>query len=69
MESDLSLSLKGGGESVSQLPLKDQAFSNFPNQNPRFEQQLEEPTPLPDGAVAPGHRGSHQKYRKQPHAQ
>jgi hypothetical protein len=29
---------------------------------------LKKPTPLPGGAVAPGRRGSHQKYRKQPHA-
>jgi hypothetical protein len=57
-----------GGESVSQSSLKVQEFSTFPDQNPRFEQQLEEPTPLPDGAVAPVRRGSHQKYRKQPHA-
>jgi hypothetical protein len=26
-----------GGESVSQSPLKDQAFSNFLDQNPPFE--------------------------------
>jgi hypothetical protein len=37
MESDLSLSLKGGGESVSQLPLKDKAFLTFLGQNPPFE--------------------------------
>ena len=27
----------GGGESVCQSPLKDQAFSTFPDQNPPFE--------------------------------
>jgi hypothetical protein len=26
-----------GGESVGQLPLKDKAFSTFPDQNPPFE--------------------------------
>jgi hypothetical protein len=31
--------------------LKDSAFSNFPDQNSRFEQQLEEPTPV---RMAPG---------------
>ena len=39
-----------GGESVSQSRLKDQVFSTFTNQNPRFEQQPEEAY-APSGAV------------------
>jgi hypothetical protein len=33
--------LPDGGESVSQSPLKDQAFSTFLDQNPPFELPLE----------------------------
>jgi hypothetical protein len=40
------VSITYGGESVSQSPLKDQEFSTFPGQNPRFEQQPEKPTRL-----------------------
>jgi hypothetical protein len=29
--------MRSGGESVSQLPLKDKAFSTFPDENPPFE--------------------------------
>jgi hypothetical protein len=44
--------------------LKDKAFSTFLDQNPRFEQQPEEPT----RCHRAGSPRLHQKYRKQPHA-
>jgi NAD(P)-dependent dehydrogenase (short-subunit alcohol dehydrogenase family) len=49
--------LSDGGESVSQLPLKDNAFSTFPGQNPPFELRPENGVSLPTKACsANGHR-------------
>jgi hypothetical protein len=35
----------------------------------RLSYGLEKPSPVPEGVIAPGRRGSHQKHGKQPHAQ
>jgi len=59
---------RDGGESVSQSSLKDQEFSTFPDQTHDLSNSLKSLRPFPGGAVAPGRPGSHQKYRKQPHA-
>src|SRR5258707_6200431 len=51
------ISITYGGESVSQLPLQDNAFSTFLDQNPPFELRPENWVSLPTKACsANGHR-------------
>jgi len=51
------ISITYGGESVSQLPLQDNAFSTFLDQNPPFELRPENGVSLPTKACsANGHR-------------